>query len=76
MNAADADDALTEAVGQLEWASRLLERAKNAAYVAETNRGYAERHYDAMVALVADRERVLREATIADDGGFHPDGGL
>jgi hypothetical protein len=72
MNPVEADDALTEAVGQLEWASRLLERAKNAAYVAETNRGYAERHYDAMVALVAQRERVLREVTIAGEGGYQP----
>jgi hypothetical protein len=72
MNAADADDALAEAIESRDLAARMLERAKNAAYVANTNLGFAERHYAAMDEMVAQRERVLREATIADRGGFHP----
>jgi hypothetical protein len=43
-------------------------------YVAKQNLGFAERHYEAMDAMVALRERVLRELTIADDGGHRPDG--
>jgi hypothetical protein len=74
MNAADADDAVTEAKGYRDEAARMLERAKNAAYVANTNLGFAERHLAAMDAMVAQRERVLRELTIADDGGHRPDG--
>jgi hypothetical protein len=72
MNAADADDAVTEAIEHREEAARILERAKNAAFVAETNLAGAQAHYDAMVAWVGQRERVLRELTIADDGGHQP----
>jgi hypothetical protein len=75
MNAADADDAVTEAIGYRDDAARMLEHAESRLFVATTNRDYAQRHYDAMVAMVGQRERVLRELTIAGDGGFHPDGG-
>jgi hypothetical protein len=75
MNAADADDAVTEAKGYRDEAAAMLERARNTVYVANTNLGFAERHYEAMDAMVALRERVLRELTIADDGGHRPDGG-
>jgi hypothetical protein len=74
MNAVEADDALTEAVGYRNEAALMLERAKNAAHVAVQNLGFAERHYAAMDEMVAQRERVLREATIADDGGHRPNG--
>jgi hypothetical protein len=50
----------------------MLERAQNAAHVATQNLGFAERHLAAMDEWVAQRERVLREMTIADDGGHHP----
>jgi hypothetical protein len=72
VNAADADDAVTEARKARDEAAITLERAKNAAHVAAQNLGFAERHYAAMDAWVGQRERVLRELTIADDGGFHP----
>jgi hypothetical protein len=72
MNAADADDALTEAIGARDFAARMLERAQNSAHVATQNLGFAERHLAAMDEWVAQRERVLRELTIADDGGYHP----
>lgn len=72
MNAADAEDALEEAVEHREEAARILERAKNAAFVASTNLTGAQAHYDAMVAWVGQRERVLRELTIANDGGYQP----
>jgi hypothetical protein len=79
MNAADADDALTEAREYREEAARLLnradndvERAQSSLYVAESNRDFAQRHLTAMDAWVASRERVLRELTIADDGGYQP----
>jgi hypothetical protein len=75
MNAVEADDALTAAVGYRNEAALMLERAKNAAHVAAQNLGFAERHYAAMDAMVAQRERVLREVTIADDGGHRPNGG-
>jgi hypothetical protein len=81
VNAADADDALTEALGYRDVARRLLERsetdvdrAESSLHVATTNRNWAQRHYEAMDAMVALRERVLRELTIADDGGHRPDG--
>jgi len=74
MNAVEADLALTEAIEARDFAARMLERAKNAAYVANTNLGFAERHFVATEATVAQRERVLRELTIADDGGHRPDG--
>jgi hypothetical protein len=74
MNAADADDAVTEAREHRDEAARMLERAKNTAHVATQNLGYAQAHFDAMDAWVGDRERVLRELTIADDGGHRPDG--
>jgi hypothetical protein len=51
-----------------------LEHAESRLFVATSNRDYAQRHYDAMVEMVALRERVLRELTIADDGGHRPDG--
>jgi hypothetical protein len=72
MNAADADDALTVAIGYRDDAARMLEHAESRLYVATTNRDYAQRHLDAMVEMVALRERVLRELTIADDGGYQP----
>lgn len=72
MNATEADDAVTEAIQHREEATRILERAQTAAHVANTNLGFAERHYDAAVRLVADRERVLRELTIAQEGGYRP----
>jgi hypothetical protein len=79
MNAAEAEDAVTEAMGHRDEAARLLarfnievERAESALHVATTNRGYAERHFVAMEAMVGQRERVLREVTIADDGGHRP----
>lgn len=79
MNVSEADDALTEAIQHREEAVRLFERAGNeldraqsALYVAETNRDSAQRHLAAMDAWVADRERVLREATIAQEGGHRP----
>lgn len=72
MNVADAEDAVTEAVEHRDEAARLLARAESALYVAETNRDTARKHYAAMVAWVGDRERVLRELTIAEDGGHHP----
>jgi hypothetical protein len=72
MNAADADDALTEAINAREFAARMLERAQNAAHVATQNLGFAERHLAAMDEWVGQRERVLRELTIADDGGHRP----
>jgi hypothetical protein len=68
MNAADADDALTEAIGARDFAARMLERAQNSAHVATQNLGFAERHLAAMDEWVAQRERVLRELTMADDG--------
>jgi hypothetical protein len=74
MNAADADDALTEAIRYRDEAARILEHTESRLYVATTNRDYAQRHYDAMDAMVGQRERVLRELTIADDGGHRPDG--
>jgi hypothetical protein len=79
MNAADADDAVTEAREHRDEAFRLLERAdievnraESALFVANSNWDSAQRHYDAMDAWVAQRERVLRELTIADDGGHRP----
>jgi hypothetical protein len=72
MNAADADDAVTLAKGYRDEAAAMLERARNTAHVAKQNLGFAERHYEAMDAMVALRERVLRELTIADDGGHRP----
>jgi hypothetical protein len=81
MNAADADDAVTEAVGYREEAFQILadadievSRAESALFVAKSNRDSAERHLAAMDAWVAQRERVLRELTIADDGGHRPNG--
>jgi hypothetical protein len=74
MNAADADDLLTEAIEARDFAARMLERARNSAHVAEQNLGFAERHLAAMDSMVALRERVVRELTIADDGGYRPDG--
>jgi hypothetical protein len=74
MNAADADDALTEAIGARDFAARMLERAQNSAHVATQNLGFAERHLAAMDEWVVQRERVLQEMTIADDGGRRPDG--
>jgi hypothetical protein len=74
MNAADADDALTVAIGYRDDAARMLEHAESRLFVATSNRDYVQRHLDAMVAMVALRERVLRELTIADDGGHRPDG--
>jgi hypothetical protein len=82
MNAADADDAVKEARERRDEAALFLNRAdiavnraESALYVAKSNRDSAERHLAAMGAWVAQRERVLRELTIADDGGFHPNGG-
>lgn len=79
MNASEADDALTVAVQHRDEATRLLEhannelaRAESAAHVWRSNRDSAARHLAAMETWVADRERVLREATIAQEGGFHP----
>lgn len=72
MNASEADDSLNEAIQLREQANRLLERAQTAAYVANSNLQSVERHYDAMVALVGQRERVLRELTIAQEGGHRP----
>jgi hypothetical protein len=72
MNAAEADLFLTEALVHQAEALRLLERARSAAHVAERNLESAQNHYDAMCAWVGQRERVLRELTIADQGGFHP----
>jgi hypothetical protein len=72
VNAADADDALTEAIRYRDEAARMLEHAESRLFVATTNRDYTQRHYDAMVAMVGQRERVLRELTIADDGGHRP----
>lgn len=79
MNVSDADDALTEAVQHRDEAARLLERAdsevmrvESALYVARANRESAVHHLAVMDAWVADRERVLREATIAQEGGYHP----
>ena len=79
MNVADAEDAVTEAITHRDEAARLLARAdaeearaESALYVAATNRQTAARHLAAMDAWVAARERVLRELTIADDGGHHP----
>jgi hypothetical protein len=72
MNAADADDAVTEAIGYRDDAARILEHCESRLFVATSNRDYAQRHYDAMEAMVAQRERVLRELTIADDGGYQP----
>jgi hypothetical protein len=81
MNAADADDALTEAIGYRDEALRILEQAQagvehaeSAMYVARSNRDSAERHLEAMEKWVASRERVLRELTIANDGGYQPEG--
>jgi hypothetical protein len=79
MNAADADDAVKEAREHRDEALRILERAdievnraESALYVARSNWNSAVHHLDAMDAWVAQRERVLREATIADDGGYQP----
>jgi hypothetical protein len=72
VNAADADDALTVAIGYRDDAARMLEHAESRLFVATSNRDYAQRHYDAMDAMVVQRERVLRELTIADDGGYQP----
>ncbi|MDR7189741.1 hypothetical protein J2Y46_002567 [Microbacterium sp. BE35] len=72
MNVADAEDAVTEAVEHRDEAARLLAKAESALFVAETNRDTARKHYAAMVAWVAQRERVLREITIATDGGYTP----
>lgn len=72
MNAAEADDAVTEAIHHRDEATRILERAKTAAHVANTNLTYAQSHHDAMVAWVEQRERILRELTIASEGGYRP----
>lgn len=72
MNVADAEDAVTEAVEHRDEAARLLARAESALFVAETNRDTARKHYAAMVAWVEQRERVLREITIATEGGYTP----
>jgi hypothetical protein len=79
MNVDEADLALTEATVHRDEAARLLARAdvevtraESAVYVAKANRDSAERHLAAMTAWVAQRERVLRELTIANDGGHHP----
>lgn len=72
MNVADAEDAVTEAAEHRDEAARLLARAESALFVAETNRDSARSHYVAMVAWVAQRERVLRELTIATEGGYTP----
>ena len=79
MNVDEADQALTEAVGLRDEAARLLEaadaaeqRAESALFVAATNRASAARHLAAMTEWVAQRERVLRGLTIANDGGHHP----
>lgn len=72
MNAADADQALTEATVHRDEAARLLAKAESALFVAERNCASARSHYASMVAWVAQRERVLRELTIATDGGYTP----
>lgn len=83
MNVQDADERLTEAVAQRDEAARFLarfttdvEQAESALFVARSNRDAAQRHYDQADARVSLCERVLREATIANDGGYHPKGGM
>ena len=72
MNVAEAEDAVTEAVEHRDEAARLLAKAESALFVAERNIASARSHYASMVAWVAQRERVLRELTIATDGGYTP----
>lgn len=76
MNVPEAEAALAEAEAHRTEAAALLARAETNLYVATTNRDSAERHHAAMVRWVEDRERVLREAVIANDGGYHPKGGM
>ena len=79
MNLNEADDALTQAVAMRDEAERIRARAEEQVakaetrlYVAGTNLGYAQSHYDAMNTMVEQRERVLRELTIAHEGGYQP----
>ena len=72
MNVEDADELLAEAIRARDEAARLVTRTESNLWVAERNRDSAQAHFDAMVRWVADRERVLRELTIANDGGHHP----
>ena len=72
MNLDQAEAFLAAAEERLEEARVFLERATNQLHVATENHGYAQRHYDACVRVREDRERVLREAAIADEGGYKP----
>lgn len=72
MNLNEAEQAVAEAIQHRDNASRLLDRAESALFDANTNRDAAHAHYEAMVEWVAQRERVLRELTIATGGGYKP----
>lgn len=72
MNVDEADELLAEAIRARDEAARLVTRAESNLWVAERNRDFAQRHFDATAQRVSLCERVLREITIANDGGYHP----
>lgn len=72
MNVDEADEMLADAIRARDEAARLVTRTESNLWVAERNRDTAQAHFDAMVRWVADRERVLRELTIAQEGGHKP----
>jgi hypothetical protein len=72
VNVGEAEDAVTEAQRARDDAERMLARAESAHWVTTRNLETAQTHLAAMVRWVEDRERVLRELTIAEEGGHRP----
>jgi hypothetical protein len=72
MNVGEAEDAVTEAQRARDEAQRLLARAESAHWVTQRNLETAQSHLAAVTRWVEDRERVLRELTIAEGGGYQP----
>jgi hypothetical protein len=72
VNVGEAEDAVTEAQRYRDEAARLLARAESAHWVTQTNLTTAQAHLAAVTRWVEDRERVLRELTIAEEGGHRP----
>jgi hypothetical protein len=72
MNVGEAEDAVTEAQRARDEAQRLLARAESAHWDTTRNLETAQTHLAAVTRWVEDRERVLRELTIAEEGGHRP----
>jgi hypothetical protein len=72
VNVGEAEDAVTEAQRLRDEAQHQVARAESAHWVTQTNLTTAQAHLAAMTRWVEDRERVLRELTIAEQGGHHP----